>query len=198
MNDVDIILDNVCKSFDDHVVFDHLSHVFPSGRITCILGPSGCGKTTLLHLILGLLSPDRGRILGVPSGPIPTVFQEDRLIEHLSAEANVRLVLPRTFPRSTVRAALSNMGLDEASAQPARKLSGGMRRRIALTRALLAEGSLILMDEPFKGLDPQTRRRVIDFTLLKLQGRTALIVTHDSDEIALLGADRFEITKNCL
>lgn len=192
---MDIVLEDLCKSFDGHVVLDHLSRAFPGGRITCVVGPSGCGKTTLLHVILGLLSPDQGRVLGVPHGPVPTVFQEDRLIEHFCAEANVRLVLPKSFPWDAVRAALNDVGLDGSSPQPVREMSGGMRRRVALVRALLADGPLVLMDEPFKGLDAQTRRKAVDFALPRLRGRTALVVTHDPSEIALLGAERFDLQR---
>lgn len=192
MTGLDIVLCDLCKSFDGNVVIDHLSYTFPGG-ITCILGPSGCGKTTLLKMILGLTVPDHGRILGVPRGPIPTVFQEDRLIEPLSAADNVRLVLPKSHPASAIRDVLEHLGLDAASPQPVREMSGGMRRRVALARALLADGPLVVMDEPFKGLDEETRRKAAALTRSKLTGRTVLIVTHDPDEVALLNANRFDL-----
>lgn len=191
-----IELVNVCKAFDGRPVLSGLSHSFPDEKITCILGPSGEGKTTLLNLILGLLPPDSGKISGVPGGRIAAVFQEDRLIEHLSALSNVRLVLPRRFPESEILRALEAVGLGEAARQPVRELSGGMRRRVALVRALLTDSPLVIMDEPFKGLDADTRASVITFARHMLAGRTALIVTHDPSEPEMLGADIFELKRD--
>lgn len=181
------------KSFDGRSVLSDLCCRFPDGKITCILGPSGCGKTTLLNLILGLLKPDSGSIQGLPSKRIATVFQEDRLISHLSAISNVRIVLNHRFPESEILRALEAVGLGEAARQPVRELSGGMQRRVALVRALLADSPLVIMDEPFKGLDSETRTAVIHFTRRMLKGRTALIVTHDPAEAALLDAEIFEL-----
>ena len=187
-----IELQNLSKSFDGREVFSNLSHVFPDHRITCILGPSGCGKTTLLNLMMGLLAPDAGKIVGVPPR-IAAVFQEDRLVEHLTALGNLRIVLRRDFPESDLLQALQHIGLAEAAHQPVRELSGGQRRRVAILRALLADSALILMDEPFKGLDAATREAVIRFARPHLEGRTALIVTHDPAEAGLLGAEIFDM-----
>lgn len=184
-----IELRKLCKSFEGRPVLSDLSHIFPEGRITCITGPSGCGKTTLFNLILGLLPPDSGEILGCPKGRIATVFQEDRLIEHLSALSNIRIVLRRNYPKDKILQALKAVGLEEAAHQPVRELSGGMKRRVAIVRALLADSPLILMDEPFKGLDAATRDAAIHFAKPLLAGRTALIITHDPAEAAMLGAE---------
>lgn len=188
-----IELRELSKSFDGRPVLTSLNHTFPGGKITCIVGPSGCGKTTLLSLLMGLLSPDGGEILGLPSGRIAAVFQEDRLIEHLSTVSNIRLVLRRGFPEEEILDALESVGLKDAARQPVRELSGGMKRRAAIVRALLADSPLVLMDEPFKGLDAATRETVIRFTRRCLSGRTALIVTHDPDEAKMLGADIFNM-----
>ncbi len=155
-----IQLCEVSKSFDGKPVLVNLSHSFPDGGISCVLGPSGCGKTTLLRILMGLLEPDSGRILGLP-GRCSAVFQEDRLIEHASALANVRIALKRDFPAGRIAEALSAVGLADAMAQPVRELSGGMKRRVAIVRALLSDAPLLLMDEPFRGLDRATRERVI-------------------------------------
>ena len=187
---------NVSKAFGEKTVLSGLNCTFPEGRITCILGPSGCGKTTLLNLILGLLKPDGGEIRGVPEGRIAAVFQEDRLIGHLSALSNVRMVLRRGFPETEILRALEAVGLGDSARQPVCELSGGMRRRAALVRALLADSPLVVMDEPFKGLDGDTRASAIAFTRRMLAGRTALIVTHDPAEPDLLGADIFELKRD--
>jgi len=186
---------SLSKAFDGKPVLSGLSHSFPDGEITCILGPSGCGKTTLLNLLMGLLPPDAGEIRGLPQGRIAAVFQEDRLIDHLSALSNVRLVLRRGAPESEILRSLEAVGIGEAARRPVRELSGGMRRRAALVRALMADSPLVLMDEPFKGLDAATREAVIAFTRRMLAGRTALIVTHDPAEPAILGAKIFEMKK---
>ena len=188
-----IELHSLSKSFDGRGVLQNLSASFPDGQITCIVGPSGCGKTTLLNLILGLLAPDSGEITGLPSGRIAAVFQEDRLIEHLSPLSNIRLVLRRGFPEGEILHALEAVGLKDAARQPVRELSGGMKRRAALVRALLTDCPLIVMDEPFKGLDAETREAVIRFAKPRLRGRTALIVTHDPAEAKMLGAEIFEL-----
>lgn len=188
-----IELRNLSKSFDGRAVLSGLNHRFADGRITCIVGPSGCGKTTLLNLLLGLTMPASGEILGLPQGRIAAVFQEDRLIEHLSALSNIRIVLKHGYPKEKILDALNAVGLEDAALQPVRELSGGMKRRVALVRALLAESDLVLMDEPFKGLDASTRETVIRFARPLLAGRTALIVTHDPAEAQMLGAEIFEL-----
>lgn len=188
-----IELIHLTKGFDGRTVLSDLNHTFPAGEITCILGPSGRGKTTLLNLLLGLTEPDSGEIRGVPQGRIGAVFQEDRLIAHLSALSNIRAVLGRRTTESTVLQALSAVGLGDDARRPVRELSGGMQRRVALVRALLADSPLVVMDEPFKGLDAETRSTVIAFTRRMLAGRTALIVTHDPAEAAMLEANCFEL-----
>lgn len=190
---MNIELQNLCKSFDGRTVLSDVSHVFPEGRITCIIGPSGCGKTTLLNLLMGLTSPDSGSIHGIPAGRIAAVFQEDRLIPHLSAMSNIRSVLGRRVSESEILSALEAVGLSASARQPVRELSGGMQRRVALVRALLSDSPLVIMDEPFKGLDAETRTSVIHFTAKMLSGRTALIVTHDPAEASLLNAEIFKL-----
>lgn len=180
---------NLYKSYDGRAVLTGLSHIFPENRITCITGPSGRGKTTLLNLVMGLLSPDSGEIRGVPHGRIAAVFQEDRLIPHLTALSNIRCALGRRVSETDILAALKAVGLADAAHRPVRELSGGMQRRTALVRALLADSPLVIMDEPFKGLDADTRTSVVEYTRRMLTGRTALIVTHDPAEASMLGAE---------
>ena len=185
---MDLMIDNLRKSYDGHVVLDGLTHTFPYGALTCVTGRSGCGKTTLLRLIAGLEAPDAGSIDGIPEGGIAMVFQEDRLPPQLCAADCLRSVLKKDTRReAAIAGALAALGLEHASDQPVREFSGGMRRRVALARALLFPSPLVLLDEPFKGLDADTRRRAIDFTLPLLAGRTTLLVTHDPGDVADLG-----------
>lgn len=188
---MNVELISLTKSFGGRAILSGLSHTFPENQTTCIAGPSGCGKTTLLNLLLGLLPPDGGEIRGMPQGRIAAVFQEDRLIAHLSALSNVKIVLGRRTSEAEILCALDAVGLGDAARQPVRELSGGMQRRVALVRALLSDSPLVVMDEPFKGLDAKTRATVIAFTRRMLAGRTALIVTHDPAEAAMLNAEIF-------
>ena len=179
---------NLSKSYGDRVVLDGFSHTFPGGRITVVEGKSGCGKTTLLRLIAGLERPDGGAIRGVPDGGLSMMFQEDRLPPQLTAAGCLRTVLKKTPERDDrIDAALAALGLSDAPNQPVREFSGGMRRRVALARALLYPSPLVLLDEPFKGLDAATRRAAVDFARPLLAGRTVLLVTHDPED-----ADAFE------
>ena len=171
---MEIRMEGVWKSFGDKTVLRDVSMAFPQGSVTCLMGPSGCGKTTLLRIVMGLVKPDRGRVSGVPEG-ISVLFQEDRLCQGFSPVANVRLVTGRSVPEEEIRELLGRLGLEDSLDLPARELSGGMSRRAALCRALLASGDRLILDEPCQGLDPETRER------------TLLFVTHDSREAALLG-----------
>ena len=191
---MNLTLQNLRKAYDGHIVLNGLSHTFPQGTLTCVTGRSGCGKTTLLRLIAGLETPDAGRVLGVPEGGVSMVFQEDRLPPQLDAADCLRCVLKRDARREArIAGALASLDLAEASGQPVREYSGGMRRRVALARALLFPSPLVLLDEPFKGLDAATRRRAIDFCRPLLAGRTTLLVTHDPEDIADFQGNRLEL-----
>ena len=183
-----IEIKNLTKSFGTHVVLDHLSLSLPLGETTCIMGPSGSGKTTLIHILAGLQPYGSGEILGVPSR-IGFVFQEDRLSESYSVLANIRLVTGRSVPEETIRAHLDALGIGDTAALPVRKLSGGMKRRAAIARAVLFRPELLILDEPFKGLDAAMRQTAMDYIKAQLIGKTVLCVTHDPDEAAYLGGN---------
>ena len=192
---MDLTIQNLRKAYGGHVVLDGFSHVFPDGRVTAVEGRSGCGKTTLLRLIAGLEKPDGGTISGVPAGGLSMMFQEDRLPPQLTAAGCLRAVLKRTPDRDArIDAALSDLGLSgDALIQPVSAFSGGMRRRVALARALLYPSPLVLLDEPFKGLDAATRQSAVAFARPLLAGRTALLVTHDPEDAAAFDALRLRL-----
>ena len=191
---MDLILQNLCKAYGGHVVLDGLTHTFPHGAVTCVTGPSGSGKTTLLRLIAGLEAADGGSIRGVPEDGISMVFQEDRLPPQLSAANCLRCVLKKSPSREgRIAEALAALGLSEVSGQSVRAFSGGMRRRVALARALLFPSPLVLLDEPFKGLDADTRAQAIAFARPRLQGRTTLLVTHDPGDVADFGGTELRL-----
>ena len=187
---MDVTLRNVCTSYDGRAVLDGFSHAFPEGRVSCVLGRSGCGKTTLLRLIAGLELPDAGTITGVPEGGVAMVFQEDRLPPQLNAADCLRCVLRKSPEREArIEQALRALELDGEPDKPVREFSGGMRRRVALARALLFPSTLVLMDEPFKGLDAATRERAVAYARPLLVGRTTILVTHDPTDAASFDAE---------
>src|SRR5665648_18627 len=138
---MDITADNICKRFGDKQVLDHFSAVMQGNGTTSIMGPSGCGKTTLLNLLMGLMSPDSGTISGVPDAK-GAVFQEDRLCETFSAVANVKMVCRKDISRKMIEEHLSEIGLEGSLSVPVSQLSGGMRRRVAVVRAILADSDM--------------------------------------------------------
>ena len=181
-----IELQNVCKAFGEKQVLQDFSHTFPEGELTCVMGPSGCGKTTLLSLLLGLEQPDAGKILGMEGRRKSAVFQEDRLCENASAVSNIRLVNP-ALSKGEAEAMLRELGLGDSLGQPVRTLSGGMKRRVAILRALLAPYDVLLCDEPFQGLDQDTKALVLTYFREKTRGKTVILVTHDEKEAEFFG-----------
>ena len=183
----DIRIKNVSKTYGEKQVLSQLSKEFPAGETTVIMGASGCGKTTLLRILL----PERVAVL----------FQEDRLCEDVSAYENIVLVLERKKThaqrdaqkcRIEQEAAQVGITADDLK-QNVMKLSGGMRRRIALLRALLYDADCVILDEPFKGLDATTKQIVMQYVKEKVAGRTTFLVTHDAVEADFFGGNRWTL-----
>ena len=181
---------NITKKFGENTVLDKFSREFAEGKVTAVLGRSGCGKSTLLNVLMGLMNPDGGEV--VRGERISAVFQEDRLCENLTASANIRLVTGRRFTKERIAEELAAVGLADCADKPVRTLSGGMKRRTALVRALLAEYDELFLDEPFKGLDEETKRTVMEYVRDKTRGKTVVFVTHDKDECAFLADEIME------
>lgn len=180
---------DINKTYGEHRVLEHFSLHIEEGRTTCIMGRSGCGKTTLLRILMGLEQADEdfGGSREMAAMKKSAVFQEDRLCENLSVMANIRLTCPdRT--KAQIQEEMREVDLEGCAGQPVHELSGGMKRRVALLRALLAPGDILFLDEPFKGMDEETRQKVIAYTARKCQGRTVLFVTHDEREAGLMKA----------
>ena len=180
-----IVCDRVYKKYGEKSALREFSAVFPAGEVTCLMAPSGRGKTTLLRLLLGLTEPSGGTITGVPEKKA-AVFQEDRLCPGLSALENVTLVIGKKR-EAEARSLLTRLGLGESADTDVELLSGGMRRRTALARALVAESDLLVLDEPFTGLDEENRANAAALVRKYTVGKTVIFVTHDADECALLG-----------
>ena len=177
----DIVIDRICKAYGNQVVLQDFSCRFASGGIFCLMAPSGYGKTTLLRLMMGLEQPDSGRIEGLQEMRICALFQEDRLCENLDAASNLMLVQPQ-LEREQALILLKEAGLEDCTGKPVKEFSGGMKRRVALMRALCCPGDMLLLDEPFKGLDADTRLRMLDCIRRHRNGRTAILVSHDGDD----------------
>ena len=180
---------NLSKRFGDKRVLDGFSADLPDRGVAAIEGPSGAGKTTLLNILMGLLPPDAGLIEGLSGRRVTAVFQEDRLLEGWSALKNIRLVCGRGVSDADIIRHLGEVGLAGDEKTPVRALSGGMRRRVALVRAVIAPGDILVLDEPFKGLDEATRDRAVGYVLAHAADRLILLVTHDRAEAAAMGAE---------
>ena len=185
---MDIVISELSKSYGDNMVLDRYSAVIPENRVTFIMGPSGCGKTTLINILMGLIHKDNGTITGVPSHK-SAVFQEDRLCENFNAVSNVRLVCDKRIKNEEIILHLEKIGLKDNLGKPVIELSGGMRRRVAVVRAILAQSDIIFMDEPFKGLDDKTKAETMQYVVDNTKNKTVIIVTHDIDETNFLGGE---------
>lgn len=182
----DIALKDVVKKYGKKKALRSFSHIFPKGKITCIMGASGSGKTTLLKILAELETKDSGEIAGVPQ-KIAFVFQEDRLCEDFTALSNLRMICGKSKSREEMMRHLEELGLREEANKPVRTFSGGMKRRVAIARAILYDADLVLLDEPFKGLDEGLRKSVMEYVKRHTKGKTVLCVTHDEKEVEYLG-----------
>lgn len=196
----DIRIKNVSKTYGEKQVLSQLSKEFPAGETTVIMGASGCGKTTLLRILLGLEMPDSGEVTGMPE-KVSVLFQEDRLCEDGSAYENIALVLERRKTRVQKDAQRRKIEQEAAQVgitaddlkQNVMELSGGMRRRIALLRALLYDADCVILDEPFKGLDAATKEIVMQYVKEKVAGRTTFLVTHEQAEADFFGGNIWKL-----
>ncbi len=209
---------NVYKTFDEEAVLKDISFKIERGETKIILGESGSGKSTILKLILGLIQPDSGQILIEDQDitlmlehelvsirrNIGMIFQEGALFDSLSVKENVgyRLYEEAKLEESEIDAAvlrlLGFVGLEESIDKMPAELSGGMKRRVGIARALMGTPKVVLYDEPTAGLDPITKRTIVELMikLRDMEGVTGVFVTHDlpaasiiASEYASLGED---------
>jgi sulfonate transport system ATP-binding protein len=187
-----VFLKGVSRSFGSQVVLSGLDFSLEEGGFTCILGKSGCGKSTLLRIIAGLEKAGEGEVRA--EGRIAVAFQEPRLVPWLRVEKNVRMGLTglsREDAKAAAREALRDVGLAQKARAWPLSLSGGEAQRVSLARALVRRPRLLLLDEPFSGLDAFTRREMQDLlaALVREHELSAVMVTHDEAEARRL-ADR--------
>jgi iron(III) transport system ATP-binding protein len=200
-----LTFEDVSRSFGETLALDHVSLDVPPGRVLCLLGPSGCGKSTLLRIAAGVERPSAGRVLidgQEVAGPtrfvppekrgIGLMFQDYALFPHLSILDNVAFGLRwlgRAEAQSEALAALARVGLARYANEYPHILSGGEQQRVALARAIAPRPGIMLMDEPFSGLDPRLRQQMREETLAILHETraTCIVVTHDAEEAMRMG-----------
>jgi iron(III) transport system ATP-binding protein len=200
-----LTFEDVSCLFSDGLALDHVSVDVAPGEVLCLLGPSGCGKTTLLRIAAGVERPSSGRVLldgHVVAGPdqfvppekrgVGLMFQDFALFPHLSILDNVAFGLKSLTRREATMealAALTRVGLAHYANEYPHILSGGEQQRVALPRAIAPRPSVLLMDEPFSGLNPRLRERMREETLaiLRETRATCIVVTHDAEEAMRVG-----------
>lgn len=185
-----IALEHITVRFEEKTVLEDFSLTLPENGILCLSGPSGCGKTTLLRVLCGLQKPETGTVRGV--GKCAVVFQEDRLLPWLSAEKNLTV----TTGISTEQAEewLRQVGLERENKSLPGALSGGMRRRVAIVRALAAESDVLLLDEPFQGLDEGMKTQIYPMIQQVAERKPVVLVTHHEDEAHALAAQILKLS----
>lgn len=180
-----ISIENVCFSYEDKAVFENYSQSFPIGETSVIMAPSGFGKTTLLYMISGLLSPTKGSIdIPINNPRFSFAFQDLRLIETLSVKKNITLV-NSNISNKEIDNCLEALDIKSLADKKVSTLSGGEKSRVSIARALMAEYDILLLDEPFNGIDDITKEKVINYIKEKTAHKTVLLVTHNKDEAAL-------------
>ena len=187
----DIRIRGLEKAFGDKQVLREVSLTIPAGGTVCLMAPSGAGKTTLLRMLAGLETPDAGEITGLAAYRTGMVFQEDRLIPWRTVLENVALFAADPGAAET---ALERVGLAEWSKAFPHQLSGGMARRAALARAVAMRPDLLLLDEPFNGLDPDLRRQIADLLLEGRDERLTEVVAHTAEDRQMLRAQTVFLT----
>ena len=212
-----IIVKGIRKSFGTHVVLRDLSITFAPGGIYVIRGASGSGKTTLLRILAGLEQPDEGEVIrekreapesletsesmeslesrkilktrkADAAGPVGMVFQESRLLSDLSAIRNVAYGVRGKIDQVQLRAQLREVLPEADLTLPVHQYSGGMRRRVEMVRAVFPGNGLLLLDEPFAGLDVENKKRTISYLLSRWKQATVICTSHDPAESRMLQA----------
>lgn len=197
-----IKIESLTKKFGDQIVFDNIGLVIPSNTTTVLTGPSGCGKTTLLRIISGLDKDFQGELTGVPQS-ISFMFQEDRLIPWKNVRENIDFVLKDIMGKektdSAVKDIIDAVQLMGHENKLPSKLSGGMKRRVAMARAYCFPADIYLLDEPFKGFDAKLLKDMINLFKSRFvdSGKTVILVTHDEPIIAGMGLNKIDIGTVC-
>lgn len=188
-----ISVEHLQKAYGEQKVLKNVTFSVTDEQIACIMAPSGVGKTTLLRILLGLEQADSGTISLPHACRWAAVFQEDRLLEQLDAMGNLKFILGNELDEADAKTVLEELGLTELTGKPVREYSGGMKRRLALARALLAPSDALALDEPFTGLDEENRAKAIACIRKRTVGKPVLLVTHNEDDVIGLNARTIQL-----
>ena len=170
---------NLTASYENEMIFSNLSYEFEDRKKYAITGRSGIGKTTLLHILCGLKAPDSGEIETNYTRPA-YIFQDSRLFPWLTAIENLTLV---SGDKTRAEALLTSLLFEkEDLSKYPHELSGGMKQRVSIARALCFDGDILLMDEPFKGLDKEMKQSIRKTVFDYAKNKTVIIITHDADD----------------
>ena len=187
-----INLININKSYDNKLVLDNINLEINKFDKIGIIGKSGSGKTTLLNIILHLVKYDSGNIIQDDNIKYSAVFQDDTLIESMDAISNIALIHNdlKDITKQSIVDNLEMLGLKSNINKPISEYSGGMKRRVAIIRALLADYDLIVLDEPLKGLDKNTKMNTLLYIIDKTKDKTVIYVSHDIEELNKLKVNK--------
>ena len=177
-----IKFNNVSFSYGKKKIIENFNLEINDGERICLFAPSGMGKSTILRLIMGLEKPKSGEIEGVKDLKVSAVFQEDRLIPQKTIFENLTLF----GGQEKIPEILDNLNLKDVENLYPYQLSGGMARRVAIARALNFEGDIYIFDEPFNGVDKENIIKTAEYIRNKSEGKTVIVVTHNTDEAKLL------------
>ncbi|RDY25854.1 ABC transporter ATP-binding protein [Romboutsia weinsteinii] len=198
MEEIKLRIKNMNKKYNDNIIFDNFDIEFDVNKVNCIVGKSGCGKSTLLNIVSGIVKNDSEDFKTMEDLGISYIFQEDRLIEWLNVEENIKFVLDKKYKKEVLERKLQDYldlaGIIQYKKYYPQMLSGGIRQRVNIVRALIYPSKVIIMDEPFKSIDIKNKNIIMEKLkyILKKEVRTVLFVTHDIDE-ALFIADKIYV-----
>ena len=179
-----IVLNDITVSFDEKTVLENFSATFEDGKKYAIMGQSGIGKTTILNVISGLVKTRSGSVKNTSGNKLSYIFQEPRLYEWLNVTENVSIVspLPKKQAEEKAKEILTVLGLGDSLDSLPKELSGGMKQRVSIARAIAYEPDVLLLDEPFKALDDEMKRSVAEYLFSAMDGKTVIMVTHDATD----------------
>ena len=179
-----IVLNDITVNFDEKTVLKTFSATFEEGKKYAIMGQSGIGKTTILNVISGLVKTRSGSVRNTSGNKLSYIFQEPRLYEWLNVTENVSIVspLPKKQAEEKAKEILTALGLGDSLDSLPKELSGGMKQRVSIARAIAYEPDVLLLDEPFKALDDEMKRSVAEYLFSAMDGKTVIMVTHDATD----------------
>ena len=195
-----LIIENLTKKFDKKVIFDNFSYTFSDTGIYVIVGKSGIGKTTLFRIISGLDTKYKGSVKGADRSNVSYAFQEYRLFENLNAKDNVIFASFSKYDESAEKQAielLKRLNFTEGDLELfPDSMSGGMKQRVSLARAILRKSDILLLDEPTKELDTQLRKIIRDIILEESKKRLIIIISHEDEDELIENAVILDLNQN--